>query len=69
VREHVLQETGLELPIIEATPDTLKQVLTTLVSNPPRMHGIAEAGRSFVHAVHDGRLSSMSLAKHWIEKD
>ena len=69
VREHVLRATGRELPIVEATPDTLKLVLENLISDPSRMRALGEEGRAFVDAVHDGRLSAAALAEHWILRD
>lgn len=68
VREHVLRATGLELPVVEATPDVLGTVVERLVGDPDRMREIGERGRQFVDAVHDGRMSAASLAEHWIDR-
>lgn len=68
VRAHVRRETGFELPIVEATPDTLSETLTRLVSDPDGMREVGAQGREFVTAVHDGRLSAAALLEHWIDR-
>ena len=68
VREYVLTQTGLELPIVEATPETLSIVLQELACDPVRMADIGLDGRTFVREVHDGRLSALRLERHWIRK-
>jgi hypothetical protein len=67
VREHVLAASGRELPIVEATPDTLGDVLTTLIADPDEMRRIGERGREFVAHVHSGALSAGVLRKNWID--
>lgn len=62
VRDHIHDVTGLEAPIIEATPDTLRDVLHDIVDRPDHYRSIANAGPAFVEAVHDGRLSAKVLA-------
>lgn len=62
VREHILSVTGLEAPIIEATPDTLEEVLRDVVARPEHYHAIARRGPEYVAAVHDGTLSAQVLA-------
>lgn len=69
VRQRVLDATGYELPIVEATPDTLGDVLTELTDDIPRARRIAAAGPEFVAAVHDGRASAHALVEHWIGAD
>jgi glycosyltransferase involved in cell wall biosynthesis len=69
VREYVFRVTGREVPILEASPDSLKDVLQELISNPERMHELGAQGQDFVSAVHDGRLSAMSLSQNWLEMD
>ncbi len=66
VRERVLRDTGFELPIVEATPDTLHDVVAALISDPERARAAAAAGPTFVAAVHSGALSAAALLQHWI---
>lgn len=68
VREHVRRTTGLELPIVEADPDSLSEVVEGLVADPDRMRELGARGRDFVSAVHDGRLSAAALSEHWIDR-
>lgn len=62
VREAVRERTGLELPIVEATPDSLEKILRSIHAD--RHSGLAAAARGpeFVRAVHDGRLSVEALS-------
>jgi hypothetical protein len=67
VREHVLNITGLELPILEATPDTISQVICGLASDVTRARAMAQDGPGFVRAVHSGELSARALRDFWID--
>lgn len=62
VREHVNAVTGLEPPIVEATPHTLEVVIRDIVSRPDHYRLVASRGPEFVAAVHDGTLSARVLA-------
>lgn len=62
VRERVRAETGLELPIVEANPDTVADVVAGLVADRGRAREYGVAGREFVRSVHDGRRSAEALA-------
>lgn len=62
VRDHIHAETGLEPPVVEATPDTLEAVLRDVLSRPEHYREIARRGPAFVDAVHDGTLSADVLA-------
>lgn len=66
VRTRVRDATGLDLPIVEATPDTLATVLRDLAADAERRHHLAAQGTAFVAAVHDGRLSAQVLRERWI---
>jgi hypothetical protein len=66
VRAHVRQQTGLELPIAEANPDTLEEVILGLVRDRERARALGAAGRDFVRAVHDGRRSAQVL-QQWLD--
>jgi hypothetical protein len=61
VRDRVLAASGLDLPIVEATPDNLGNVLRDLVEDRERAQDIASSSAAFVNAVHDGRLSADAL--------
>lgn len=67
VRDRVQSSTGRELPLVEATPETLEQVLRRLAEASEERSRLAEAGRVFVRAVHDGRLSANILVGAWID--
>jgi glycosyltransferase involved in cell wall biosynthesis len=61
-RDHVRTESGLELPIVEATPRTLTSVVRELVADADRRRTAGDAGRAFVSAVHSGAFSSRVLS-------
>ncbi|WP_307362455.1 hypothetical protein [Microbacterium murale] len=69
VRAFVVEHTGLELPILEATPETIYTVLKDLVGDHERMAEIAAAGQHFVGVVHDGAMSATMLQHHWIRSE
>lgn len=62
VRRHVRERTGLELPIVEADPDTLEQVIRRLVADPERCRQVGAQGAEFAERVHDGRYSAAVIA-------
>lgn len=62
VREHIREITGLEAPIVEATPETIGDVLRDVAERPEHYRRIAERGPDYVDAVHDGALSARVLA-------
>lgn len=66
VREAVLRHSGRQLPIVEATPETVGDVLRVLSADPQRCRELGEAGRVFVREVHDGRMSARTLIDEWI---
>ncbi|KQX06390.1 MULTISPECIES: glycosyltransferase [unclassified Leifsonia] len=66
VRDVVVRQTGRELPIVEATPDTLEDVLVDLINDPARRAAVGRAGSEFVRIVHDGRLSASVLLDGWV---
>lgn len=66
VRERVRDDFGIELPIVEATPDTLDEVLNELADDRDRAREIAAAGPPFVDLVHSGRASARALIDNWI---
>lgn len=66
VRQRVEQEFGHELPIVEATPDTLSETIAELIGAPEEARRIAAAGPRFVEAVHSGPASARALLESWI---
>lgn len=66
VRAAVLDSTARELPIIEATIDSLEQTLRDIHENRPRYRKIAAQGPMFVQDVHDGRLSRTVLERNFL---
>lgn len=66
VRAHVEKITGMSLPIVEATPDTLAATIDRLRGDLPRARRIAAAGPAYVSAVHTGRASARALIDSWV---
>lgn len=62
VREHVRAVTGRELPIVQADPHTIGEVLRDLLADRDRARATAAQGPRFVREVHDGRLSARVLS-------
>jgi hypothetical protein len=69
VREYVLEQTGLGLPILEATPDTLEKTLREVTLDLAKYKHLSDEGVFFAKSVHDGRMSSQSLIDNWISAD
>lgn len=61
VRGKVAQDTGLDLPVVEASAGSLEAVLRAIFADPDRYRRIAATGPQFVDAVHDGRRSAEVL--------
>lgn len=64
-RAAVLEASGQDLPIVEATPDTLEAELRAL-AEAPDLAARSDAGRRFVRELHDGRRAAAALLNHWI---
>ena len=62
VRGYVRRETGRSLPIMEATPETISDVVIDLVTNRAGAREAAAEGVSFVREIHDGRVAGLTLA-------
>lgn len=58
VREHVLDEYGTALPVVEATPATLESVILDILDRRDHYRTISSAGAEFASEVHDGRVSA-----------
>jgi hypothetical protein len=63
VRRHVRDATGMIVPIVQATPETLTSVLRDLAGEIETARRSAQAGPDFVAAVHDGALAAAELAR------
>lgn len=61
-RTEVRDHTGLDLPVQEATIESLEAELRRYVADPDAFAATQAAGPAFVTAVHDGRRSAAALA-------
>lgn len=61
-RTQVREMTGLELPVHEATVDSLETELRLAAAQPDAFEALRTAGPAFVESVHDGRRSAAALA-------
>ncbi|WP_147436199.1 glycosyltransferase [Mycetocola manganoxydans] len=57
-REYVEAQTGLELPIVEATPDSIEAVIRDICARPDHFRPNGARGRAYVESVHDGRFAA-----------
>lgn len=62
VRDHVRASSGKDLPVVEATPDTIEAVLRDVVARRDHYVAVAQAGPGFVADLHDGATSARVLA-------
>lgn len=67
VRRRTRELTGEELPIVEATPESLAEVLLSIVEDPTSALEIAAAGPEFVRRFHGGSRSGAVLAE-WLDQ-
>lgn len=67
VRGLVRERTGLDLPIVEANPESIDAVLRELATRPD-LTDLSDSGQRFVSAVHDGRLASQALRSAWLDR-
>ncbi|HYU85714.1 MAG TPA: hypothetical protein VEK80_13020, partial [Kribbellaceae bacterium] len=68
VRSQVRTRTGLEVPIVEADPETLPDVVASLVADRDGSAERALEGIRFVDTVHDGRRSTEAL-RVWLTQE
>ena len=61
-RDQVVERAGLELPIHEATVDSLETELRRVAADTHAFESVRRAGPDFVAAVHEGRRSASALA-------
>lgn len=52
IRDYIRGETGWEVPIIEANPETIGRVVTDIVENQDAWVSLANEGRAFAQNVH-----------------
>ncbi|MBN9181597.1 MAG: hypothetical protein J0I66_01020, partial [Microbacterium sp.] len=57
---------GIALPLVEADPDTIEEVVLGLATDPERRARLGVDGAAFVATVHDGRISATVLREQWI---
>jgi len=69
VRHRVRSLTGREVPIVEADPDTLGDVVTGLIADRDAAAERAAAGPGFVAELHDGRRSAAALTSWLMTKE
>lgn len=65
VRDDIKARTGLTLPIVEATPESIETVLRQLSAQEDLTRS-GEDGAAFVRSVHDGRMAAETLLSNWI---
>jgi len=63
IREDVRQKFPKDLPIVQATPETLADVLLELIQNPKRRHDLGEAGRRYITKYHSAEHVTDELLK------
>ncbi len=64
VRAASANAAGMELPLVEATPDIVEEVIFDLLRDRDTMRETARAGRRYVKSLHSGRYSAEVLATH-----
>lgn len=62
VRALAERESQMDVPIVQATPDTIEDVLADVAARPDHYRPIAEAGPAFVRRLHSGAYSARVLA-------
>lgn len=61
VRRHIASTTGLEVPIVRATRESVADVVRSLVADPAGSRDLGVAGAAYVRALHDGRYAARVL--------
>lgn len=62
VRDHVRTMSSKDLPVVEATPETIETVLRDVVARRAHFRAVAAQGPGFVADLHDGATSARVLA-------
>ena len=68
VRHIVQEKTGMSLPVVEATPQSLSDVLVELAQNAQQVTSLQMSSREFVERIHSGPRSAEILMTHWVNK-
>ncbi|RFB18182.1 glycosyltransferase family 1 protein [Bacillus sp. HNG] len=63
IREDVRKRFPEDLPIIQATPENLDEVLEELINDPVRRHEIGKAGRKYVENYHSAERVTNELLR------
>lgn len=63
IRDDVRSQFPLDLPIVQATPETLADVLQDLINNPQKRHDIGVASRRYVETYHAAELVTNKLVE------
>lgn len=66
VRGVVADKSGMQLPIVEGTIDSLEGVLRDIATHRDHYASIAAQGPEFVRTLHDGRFSRIVLEQHFL---
>ncbi len=61
VHDRIRERLGAQLPILEATPETVGDVLARVVAERDDTRKVAASGLNFVHELHNGRRSAEAL--------
>lgn len=61
VRSEMRNVSGMELPVVEATPETIGAVIESLAADPSRRRELGERGRGYVLKTHSEEAAAESL--------
>lgn len=62
IRDYLARTTGWDLPIVEANPDTIYDVVKSIATDPAAYRTHAEQGRQFSRAIHSPDAAAQALA-------
>lgn len=62
VRDEIMAQTRLALPIVQAEPHEIGDVVLELLEDPERIAEIGQASVAYVTAVHDGRMAARVIS-------
>lgn len=63
VDERLAERYPRQPPVVDATPDTLEQVVRELAADRQRVAWLGQQGREFALEIHDGRMAANALAE------
>lgn len=61
-RRRIYADTGMQVPVVEATPGSFEQVIRGLAAAPARRLELGEAGRKYAQKVHGSAAAAQALA-------